>query len=66
MTTREKYLEMGHVHVGKDEEVNRQRAREIDKIMNEHSAAWVSMWRMGEDHDHQGEKADARPNLRRN
>ena len=27
--------------------------REVDKIMNEHSAAWVGIWKMGEDHEQQ-------------
>ena len=53
ITTREKYLEMGQVHIGNDKEVKRVRMREIDKIMNDHSAAWCSMWNTGKDHGHE-------------
>ena len=31
---------------------NESTKKEIDKLMNEHSAAWVSMWKMGENHEH--------------
>ena len=43
---------MGKEHVGDDEEVDREKIREIDKRMNEHSRAWCSIWRTGEHHDH--------------
>ena len=53
VTNREKYLEMGREHVGEDKEVNREKIIETDKILNEHSTAWCSMWATGKDHDHQ-------------
>ena len=52
VTNKEKYLEMGMVHVGDDREVGRERIRDIDKLMNEHSTAWVNIWKMGENHEH--------------
>ena len=53
VTTREKYLEMGRVHVGEDKEVGRTKIVATDKILNEHSAAWCSIWSTGKDHEHQ-------------
>ena len=53
VTTRDKYLEMGKEHVGDDEEVGRVKIVETDKILNEHSAAWCSIWSTGRDHEHQ-------------
>ena len=50
ITSRDKYLEMGEVHVGKDAEVDREKIRETDKIMNEHSRAWISIWKTGANH----------------
>ena len=51
-TTREKYLEMGEVHIGEDKIVQRQTLRTIDKLMNEHAVAWCGIWNTGESHDH--------------
>ena len=53
VTTREKYLEMGREHVGNDKEVERTKIIETDKVLNEHSAAWCSIWSTGKDHEHQ-------------
>ena len=53
VTTRDKYLEMGKVHVGEDKEVKRAKIIETDKVLNEHSAAWCSIWSTGKDHEHQ-------------
>ena len=50
VTNREKYLEMGKEHVGDDKEVGRDEIKDTDRIMNEHSAAWCSIWRTGKDH----------------
>ena len=38
------------IHVGEDKDVGRERMIKTDKIMNEHSSAWCSMWRTGMDH----------------
>ena len=53
VTTRDKYLEMGKEHVGDDEEIGRVKIVETDKVLNEHSAAWCSIWSTGRDHEHQ-------------
>ena len=53
VTNREKYIEMGQAHIGEDKEVDRVKIIETDRILNEHSAAWCSMWSTGKDHDHQ-------------
>ena len=53
VTTRDKYLEMGREHVGEDDEVARVKIVETDKILNDHSSAWCSIWRTGRDHEHQ-------------
>ena len=31
---------------------DREKIRNTDKILNEHSAAWCAMWAAGRDHDH--------------
>ena len=51
IATREKYLEMGEVHVGKDTIIDRKKVRELDKIMNENSRAWCSIWGTGANHE---------------
>ena len=53
VTSEEKYLEMGKEHVEADKVINREKIRETDKVMNEHSAAWCSIWRTGTNHEHQ-------------
>ena len=53
VTTRDKYLEMGREHVGEDDEVGRVKIVETDKILNDHSSAWCTIWRTGRDHEHQ-------------
>ena len=50
VTTEEKYREMGQVHIGEDKKINREKIRELDKTMNEHSRAWCNMWNTGKDH----------------
>ena len=50
VTNREKYIEMGQVHIGKDREVTREEIRSTDKTLNEHSSAWCSIWRTGQNH----------------
>ena len=50
VTNRDKYLEMGQVHVGGDKKVNREKIRETDKILNEHSSSWCSIWGTGRHH----------------
>ena len=50
-TTEEQYKEMGKVHVDKDTPVGRDKIQESDKMMNEHSSAWCSMWRTGRYHE---------------
>ena len=50
VTDRDKYLEMGKVHVGGDKKVNREKIRETDKTLNEHSTAWCSIWGTGKHH----------------
>ena len=51
VTTREKYLEMGDEHVKGDEEIGRDKLREIDKTMSDHATAWVGIWGTGQNHD---------------
>ena len=51
LTTKEDYLEMGKPHVGENEEVGREKIREIDKLMTEHSVAWCTIWGTGRSHD---------------
>ena len=41
---------MGETHVKNDKIIDRKKVRETDKIMNEHSRAWCSIWRTGEAH----------------
>ena len=48
-TNREKYIEMGQAHIGEDKEVDRVKIIETDRILNEHSAAWCSMWSTRQD-----------------
>ena len=49
-TSEQMYKEMGEVHVKEDKVINRVKIREIDKIMNEHSTAWCSIWGTGQNH----------------
>ena len=50
-TTEEQYEKMGREHVKEDTVVERDKIQETDKVMNEHSSAWCSMWRTGRNHD---------------
>ena len=50
ITRKEDYLEMGKEHTAGDKIVGRDKIREIDKLMSEHSTAWCSMWRTGKNH----------------
>ena len=51
VTTREKYIEMGREHTGEDEEIGREKLKEIDKTMSDHATAWVGIWGTGLNHD---------------
>ena len=51
VTTREKYLEMGREHTGEDEEIGREKLKEIDTSMSDHATAWVGIWGTGLNHD---------------
>ena len=51
VTRKEEYLEMGKAHTRSDKVVGREKVREIDKVMCEHSTAWCSMWKTGRNHD---------------
>ena len=51
VTTEQMYKEMGEVHVKEDKIIDRDKIREIDKTMNEHSIAWCNMWGTGRDHE---------------
>ena len=51
VTRRENYLEMGEDHTKEDKLISREKIREIDKLMSEHSIAWCSMWGTGRNHD---------------
>ena len=51
VTKKENYLEMGKAHTGEDKKVGREKIREIDKLMSEHSVAWCSMWKTGKNHE---------------
>ena len=53
LTTQEKYLEMGQVHISEDTEIGREKIKETDKIMNEHSRAWCNIWSTGAFNDHE-------------
>ena len=33
--------------------MKRNKIREINKIMNDHSVVWCSMWNIGKDHGHE-------------
>ena len=35
---------MGEEHIGDDEEIGREKLREIDKTMSDHATAWVGIW----------------------
>ena len=48
VTTREK---MGEEHVSGDDEIGREKLREIDKTMSDHATAWVGIWSTGLNHD---------------
>ena len=50
VTSEEAYKEMGKVHVEGDPIINREKIRELDRIMNDHSTAWCSMWGTGVNH----------------
>ena len=52
VATVEKYIEMGHSHIGDDKEITREKIREIERILNGHCAAWGKMFGSGEKHDH--------------
>ena len=52
IATMEKYIEMGMKHVGDDKQVNREKIREIERILNGHCCAWGKMFGSGESHDH--------------
>ena len=41
---------MGQVHLGEDKRITREKIRELDRVMNEHSRAWYNMWNTGKDH----------------
>ena len=41
---------MGEIHVGKDPVVDREKIKETDKIMKEHSRARISIWKTGANH----------------
>ena len=62
VTSRDKYKELGKLHVGVDEEVDRAQVRRIDKLMNNHSVAWVGKWRMGQNHEHQDRIVSSKTN----
>ena len=51
ITRKEEYLEMRKEHTAGDKKVGREKIREIDKLMSEHSVAWCNMWRTGQNHD---------------
>ena len=53
VTSPAKYIEMGGEHTKKDTEIEWQKVREMEKIVNQHTVAWELMWRSGEDHNHQ-------------
>ena len=46
-TNRDKYLEIGKVHVGDDKKIDRAKIRETDKTLNEHSTSGCSIWGTG-------------------
>ena len=52
IATMDKYIEMGMKHVGNDKEVNREKIREIERILNGHCCAWGKMFGSGENHNH--------------
>ena len=50
VTDRENYAKMGQEHIKDDKKIDREEVRRIDKLMNEHSAAWCNMWGTGRHH----------------
>ena len=50
VTNKEEYIEMEKVHIGKDEEIDRERIKENGKMMSEHSVAWCGIFGTGRDH----------------
>ena len=50
VTDRENYVKMGQEHVKDDKRIDREEVKKIDKLMNEHSAAWCNMWGTGRHH----------------
>ena len=52
VTTLENYLEMGREHTDKDEEVDWEEVKNMERKINFHTTAWELIWRTGEDHGH--------------
>ena len=53
VTTPDKYKEMGEEHTNKDEEIEWNTVREMERRINSHTIAWELIWNTGEDHKHQ-------------
>ena len=53
VTSEDKYKEMGKVHVEGDIPIGREKIRETDKVMNEHSSAGCGIWSTGSGHQHE-------------